>query len=76
MLLKVLFILLLLYLASRAIGNLLRAVLHDPRGGERIGPGGDGERRAHHTPPAAPRRRRYEAPIEDARWVDVGGKDE
>lgn len=72
MLLKVLFILLLLYIASRAVGNLLRAVLHDPKASERI----DSSRNGVSRRPTAPSKTgRYETQVEDARWVDLKGED-
>ena len=79
MLLKALFFALLVYLALRAVRNIIRAVLNDPasRRADRL----NAERhqmnrdrpteRANGAEATSPRRRAYEVEIEDARWVDV-----
>lgn len=76
MLLKVLFLLLLVFLASRAIANLVRALLNDPRASERIHESGrTGEYpNGVKAPPARGTAKSFQVEVEDAQWVDVGEK--
>ena len=73
MLLKVLFLVLLLYLALKAVANLFRAIWNDPKAPERIhhsaGPRAAAPR--FESPPARAASRQYHVEVEDAQWVDV-----
>lgn len=72
MLLKVFFLLLIVYLALRAISNLFRAIWNDPRDSGKLNNTArmDVPPRRQ-APPARAAEKTYEVEVEDARWVDV-----
>lgn len=72
MLLKVLFLLVLVYVAVRTIANLFKAIWTDPTDRDRIRhPSGRESAGPIQAPPAQGAQRRYDVEVEDARWVDV-----
>ena len=71
MALKLILIFVLLYLVARAVGNLVQAILKDPKAAPPVPPRPRADRAPswQGPPPRPPRRPGTE--VEDARWVDL-----
>jgi len=71
MVLKLLLIFALFYLVARTVGNMIRAVLNDPKTPPPMPPPGERPPRTTWEGPRPRSRQGARPDVEDARWIDL-----
>ena len=71
MALKLIIIFILLYFVARAVGNMVQAILKDPKAPPPVEPRPRPDRKPTWQSPTPPQPRRAGPDIEDAKWVDL-----
>ena len=71
MTLKLIVILVLLYFVAKAIGNMVQAILSDPKAPPPVEPHPPQERTPSWQGPTPQHTRRARNDIEDAKWIDL-----
>ena len=70
MALKLIIIFVLLYFVARSVGNMVQAILRDPKAPPRVAPRPRQDRGPQWQGPSEPTRR-GDSDVEDARWEDL-----
>lgn len=71
MALKLIIIVVLLYFVARSVGNMMRAVLHDPKAPPPVPPRARQDRGPQWQGPSSGPVPRDGSDVEDAKWVDL-----